>query len=68
MQRAFRTLDSLSRLGLCPIVGPRALPYTDEGGLRDYRNAGRPVRAPWPLWPWLLPIAFGLGLAIGGWR
>jgi hypothetical protein len=42
------------------------IPFTNAHGLRDYREAGVRLRAPWSRWWWLLPIPFILiGLAIG---
>jgi len=46
------------------------IPYTDkESGLRDYRpNVANHELTSWPRWPWLVLLAFFLGLAIGSHR
>jgi hypothetical protein len=45
------------------------IPFTDDDGLRDWRPpVATPPRVRRPRWPWLVVLAFALGILLGGVR
>ncbi len=48
-------------------IGTPVITFTNDAGLRDYMGSLIP-EAPPRRWPWLVLVAFIVGLLMGAWR